>query len=230
MKLNITKIILAFALSIGSSHCFSQGFVNLDFESATIVPVSGDSYNRVEFAPAFPGWTGSVGGDVQTLALYNNIFLDSSGIGIFDTNQVIDGNYTAMLEAGLGLGSSQPSNTTLSQTAVVPSDALSLLFEASTWGEANSFAVSMNGQTLSLTPLSTTSSYTLYGVNIRAWAGQSATLAFTVFAQQPHVNNNFLYLDDLQFSSSSVPEPGILGLFAIGGLFFGLRYWRNSSQ
>lgn len=222
-KINGVLVILILALK---QDLEAQGFVNLNFESATIVPVPGDPYGRVQFNSAFPGWTGSTGTNVQTLALYNNLFLDSSGIGIFDTNSssVIQGKYTAMLEAGLGLGTGQPADTTLSQTALIPAGTESLLFDALPEGNANSFAVSLNGQALTLLLLSTTSNYDVYAANIQSWANQTATLSFTVFAQQPHVNNNILYLDNIQFSSSSVPEPNTLALSALGGL---LLVWRN---
>lgn len=226
----IKNVILASLILIIKQDAVAQGFVNLDFESATIVPVSGDPYGRVEFAPAFPGWTGYTGANSATLALYNNIFLDSSGIGIFDANSpsnVIQGNYTAMLEAGLGLGTGQSANTTLSQTGTIPSNTQSLLFDATSGVDANTFAVSLNGQTLSLIPLSSSSNYTLYGANISAWADTTATLAFTVFAQQPYANNiHIVYLDDIQFSSSAVPEPSVLGLSALGGLLLAWRRWK----
>jgi hypothetical protein len=211
----------------------AQGFVNLNFESAKIVPVSGDPYGRVESASAFPGWTCYTGTTVETLALYDNLFLDSSGIGIVDNNSsfgLIQGQYTAMLEAGLALGTSQPANTTLSQTAVVPAGTQSLLFDAIPEGDANSFAVTLNGQTLSLILLSSASGYDVYGADIQSWANQTATLSFTVFAQQPHVDNNILYLDDIQFSTSSVPEPSILGLSALGGLFLAWRCWSRKTS
>src|SRR2546423_8508195 len=94
-------------------------FQNLGFGSATIVPIQGDPYGSVLFAPAFPGWTGTIGGVPQTSALYNNLFLDSSGIGILDQGWpfafagVIEGGFTAVLQAGLGPGS-QPANASLS--------------------------------------------------------------------------------------------------------------------
>ena len=210
-----------------------QGFVNLDFESAVVVPVSGDPYNRVQFHLAFPGWTGYIGTNVQGLALYNNLFLDSSGIGIIDTNSspgvlgtVIQGKYTAMLEAGLELGTSQSANTSLSQTGLVPAGVQSLIFDAE--GSVNSFGVTLNGQTLSLVLLSSSPNYNVYGADIESWTSQTATLAFTVFAQQPHVNNNILYLDNIQFSTSPVPEPSTLGLAALGGLALVWRRWRKS--
>jgi hypothetical protein len=69
-----------------SSSIQAQGFVNLNFESTTLAPAPGDFYNSVYFAQAFPGWTETFVGGIETNALYNSVFLDSSGISIVDTN------------------------------------------------------------------------------------------------------------------------------------------------
>jgi hypothetical protein len=50
-----------------------------------------------------------------------------------------------------------------------------------------------------------------------------AELDFTVPAGNPHVNNNYVFLDSIQFSNLPVPEPGILGLSALGALLLGWR-------
>jgi hypothetical protein len=72
-----------FTLLLSAGGALGQGtFQNLDFESATLVPIPGDGYNRVQFAQAFPGWTGSLGGYPVTAALTNNVFLDTAGIAI----------------------------------------------------------------------------------------------------------------------------------------------------
>jgi hypothetical protein len=132
-------------------------FQNLDFESASLVPVPAG----VRFASAFPGWTAYVGGVPLDTALYNDEFLDSSGLSIVDrkfaNGTVIQGNYTAILQAGLGLGTFQPADTRLSQTGRVPNGAESLLFRARfTYGRPpTSFSVTLGGQNLSLGALST---------------------------------------------------------------------------
>src|SRR5437867_11267640 len=91
--------------------CFSahgQGtFQNLNFEEAVLVPIPGDPYGRVEFAPAFPGWTGYVAQSSQSAALHDRTFLDSSGIAILDAawnnstsesrGNLISGDFTALL-------------------------------------------------------------------------------------------------------------------------------------
>jgi len=64
---------LGAVICCGTVAARAQGtFQNLGFESATLVPISGTSSSPVQFAPAFPGWTGSVGGVQQSAALYNS--------------------------------------------------------------------------------------------------------------------------------------------------------------
>jgi hypothetical protein len=46
-------------------------------------------------------------------------------------------------------------------------------------------------------------------------------LAFTVFAENPHLDNQYLYLDAIQFSTQSIPEPSAFALAALGALFLG---------
>jgi hypothetical protein len=123
----------------------------------------------------------------------------------------------------LVLGGTETADATLSQTALVPAGTQSLRFNAMSAG-ANMFTVTLNGQMLPLIALSSTSSNILYSANIQAWANQTATLAFTAIAQQPHVNNSILYLDNIQFFPTPVPEPSVLFLSILGGSFL---VWRG---
>src|SRR5689334_12798940 len=94
-------------LLLAASSALAQGtFQNLDFESATLIPIPGDPYHSVQFAEAFPGWTCSAGTNLLSGALYNNAFLDTSGISIidqswshsfFNTTGLIEGDFTAIL-------------------------------------------------------------------------------------------------------------------------------------
>jgi hypothetical protein len=92
---------------------------------------------------------------------------------------------------------------------------------------ADSFGVTLGGQTLSLIPVSSGVNYTLYAADVHAWAGQTAQLAFTAFAERPHFNDTYLYLDSIQFSSTPTPEPGVFSLCALGGLLWGWRAARR---
>jgi len=216
----------------------AQGtFQNLGFETGTIVPIPGDVYDRVQFGSAFPGWSGYLGGVPQNKALYNSAFLDTSGIGILDSGantapnplvhgRLIQGSYTALLMAGFG------GDATLSQTALIPLNVMTLFFNVSTYNPTpGTFGVTIGGQSLALTPISTLANSTLYGADIHGWAGQTNELAFTVFAEVPHVSNRYLFLDSIQFSTQPIPEPSALGLIGLGALLFSHRTgWRRKKS
>src|SRR6266496_3119850 len=77
----------------------SQGsFVNLDFESANIIPDPVSPYypHAVSVANALPGWTaygGTFGGDI----LYDDLSLGDPAISIHDANgfiPILQGSYT----------------------------------------------------------------------------------------------------------------------------------------
>ena len=205
-----------------SAH--GQGtFQNLSFESPTLIPVPGDPYGRVQFTPALPGWTGYIGSTAETLALYNNMFLDSTGLGLQGPNSGlnIEGNYTAMIQSGYALsGPPTQVNASLSQSGVLSSDARSLQFRAAGFGP---FEVALNGQSLSLIPLSSTPGYTLYGADVAAFAGLAAELRFTALPRpSPPIISTF-FLDGIVFSNQPIPEPSVFGLFALG---VSLLCWR----
>jgi hypothetical protein len=200
----------------------AQAFQNLNFESATLAPIPGDPYNRVYFSSALPGWSGYSGANQLSAVAYDDAALDSTVIGIVDTDVpyisgvVIQGTYTAFLEAGLQLGSSTTSaDASLSQTGLVPLGTKSLSFVAVTNGP---FAVSLGGTTLNLisSPVAG-QNYSLFQADVSTFAGQSEELDFTVFAANPYNNRiRSLVLDDIQFSAESIPEPTSLSLVVVG--------------
>ena len=222
----------ALILLLISSAALGQGtFQNLDFESATIVPISSPPGPlTVEFAPAFPGWTGYIGTNQTSSAIYDGAGLDTTTISIIDqgwTNAfgfggVIDGNYTAVLAAGVIGSVTNPVNATLSQTAVLPGTVRSLRFLGYSF-PFQAFFVTVNGQRLSLIALSSGANYTEYGADISAWAGQSANLSFTAVAPNPHSVSEYLFLDDIEFSPTAVPEPNTLTICGLGAALVGWR-------
>ena len=206
---------------------FGQGtFQNLNFESAVIIPVPGDFYGRVQFSPALPGWTGTNGSSLETLALFNNMFLDSTSLGIQGPGGTlglprIAGNYTAMIQSGYALsGPPTQASASLSQTGLVPSGTASLQFLAAAYGP---FQVALNDIPINVTAVQSFANYTLYGVNIPAYAGTTTKLTFTAipYATQPIISS--LFLDSIQFSNQLIPEPSILAIFGLGALLFSHR-------
>jgi hypothetical protein len=77
--------------------------------------------------------------------------------------------------------------------------------------------VTLGGQNISFSAISVGSNYTSYGGNIPlALAGQLEQLTFST---PPYSGNNAWEIDDIQFSSSSVPEPDAFSLLAVSVLF-----------
>lgn len=190
----------------------AQGFVDLNFENATIVPDTSSPYYpyAVYASSALPGWTVSGVTFLPTNEiLYNDITLGDACVSIMGTNgnpAALAGKYSVYLYNGVSI----------SQTGVVPAQANSLDFIA--FGANDSLlTVSLDGQNISFIPLSGTANYTEYGGNLPAGMdGLSEQLVFSALAGQ---NNNWV-IDNIQFSPTLVPEPNALGLFALGGLFF----------
>jgi hypothetical protein len=200
----------------------SAAFQNLDFESATLVPIPSDPYDRIYFTPAFPGWTGYVGSSQDPAVLTNSTFLCCSAVSLWRATDRIppgplDGNFALALQGSRQLDDPQPADTAIAtaiaQTGLVPSGAQSLLFRAQLYG--GPFEVALGGQVLSLVPVSTGSNYTMFGADISPWAGQESELRFTAIADNDPRTDSFVFLDSIQFSTTPVPEPSTFALFAV---------------
>jgi hypothetical protein len=192
---------------------FGQGFANLNFEQATVppTPVGGFALN-VNPTNAFPGWT--VAG-AQSVC-YNDVTLGNTmacligpdfpnGLGISS----LQGSYSAWLLTYQYPGQPTPS---LSQTAMVPSTAQSISFLAASEVTPFGGQMSLGGVAI---PLVSIGGGRLAG-DISAFAGQVEELTFS----------GNMYFDDIQFSSSRVPEPGVFSLFGIAILLVGWRLKR----
>jgi hypothetical protein len=214
----------------------AQGtFENLDFESATLSPSGGAQY--VSIVSALPDWTGFLGTTLQTQVYQNGTTTGGASIDIFGPNYaaagsqmyydpgIIDGDFTAMLQAGFG-----PSNTTsgvnasISQNGTVPANAQSIQWKA--WSvNSSELTVSFDGNNLSPTVIGSGPNYTLFGANISAFAGQSGNLDFTSVFNNSTIS--WIELDDITFSTTAVPEPTTLALMVMGGVAFGARLWHK---
>jgi hypothetical protein len=220
-------------LLVWSGSALAAAFQNLGFESATFVPIPGDQHERVQFAPALPGWTGYVGGVPQTLALHNVTFNSVAAIGVLDSDWpyggLIQGDFSAFLQPVLERGIT-PIDASLAQTGFIPLGSESLRSNAIPFASAlgygpqagypgGTFAVMLDGQSLPVFELgSGPNNSILFGVDVQAWAGQTAELRFTTFAiiGGRYIGQNNLFLDSIEFSSVPVPEPGVWALLGLG--------------
>ena len=210
MKTKITLLLLL----VGGHVAFSQGFVNLNFEDADLTGYSvGD---EVPSSNAFPGWTINA-----AFVLYDNFSLSGESISLIDTNpaayweafSTIQGNYFMFFVSANYPGTGVP--TSVGQIGTIPPWAQSITF----WGSIGGMQVTFDGNPLYFSAIGSGSSYTIYGADISAYANQTGELLFTL---PPYVGN--ASLDNIQFSSTAVPEPSTLALSAFGGL---LVVWRR---
>jgi hypothetical protein len=208
-------------LLLSAAGAVGQGtFQNLGFESANLSPVPAGQYGGSVFSlDAIPGWTGFLGTNQVTQVLQNDETLGDASIDIlgpyWNLGGIIEGQYTVVLEPGLGPGDVNAS-ASITQVGLVPANAQSLLFKAATFSP---FSVSLAGQTLSLVSLGTGPNYTLYGADISSLAGQTGALTITALAAY----NTSDYFDSFQFSNLPIPEPGVFSLSVLGVLVLGGR-------
>lgn len=224
-----TKIFILLLLIL-AQHGFTQSFVNLNFESAKITPLTeGASFPPYSIATtnAMPGWTVYYGAAQQTQITFNDPGLGSTWVTLYATNGAnISGDYSVLLQGG-----GTATAASISQTALTPVIAESILFKAqyNNGGSGvgpGTLLVSMNGQNIPFFALSTVSNYTLYGGDISAFGGLSAQLSFSA----PNlVHDNNWNIDDIQFSTQAIPEPSDWTLFSVGPLLLAFFRHRNSS-
>lgn len=215
------KLVAAGLLVAGTSVTgFSQSFQNLGFEEAQLVPVTPGYEGQVQTVPAFRWWHVYWDTNLAPFVLYNNMFLDSAGVSILDTNfyvlpQVFQGKYTALLYGGYSLTGYPYVRlpVSIAQTGAIPASAKTLLFDARMLSGGTDFAVSVAGQNLPYFALASNTNYVLYGVDVSTMAGQTRELRFTAY---PHLYPeptaiNYVYLDDIRFSASPLTaSPFIL--------------------
>ena len=226
MKKNIIFLFVAAALM--NLNGFSQGFVNLGFEKA-VINISGAPQFQTYASNAIPGWTAYISGAAQTTLAYNAISLGSAAISIHDTNDVypkIQGVYFILLQSASQAFPLGPQSAGIGQTGQIPVWAMTMSF----WGYFGG-SLSFNNQSLSYLQTGSAANYNIWTVDISAFAGQTGELLFTVPFPNPYFGyGNSARIDNIQFSSTAVPEPGTLALVALGASLFGLRRKRNSRE
>src|SRR5437879_9111166 len=194
----------------------AQGtFVNLDFESANIIPDTNSFLYPIAVAVsnALPGWT-AYGGVVYPYdVVYDTIALNDAEISIHDANSpyvhVLQGSYTVFLQPNNPIATIFPA---IGQIGTIPSTAHSLQFYAGGIPQ-----VSFGGQQLGLVTLAATPNYGIFAADITAFAGQTGELRFWGESS----------IDNITLSSQAIPEPNCGTVLLPGMLAAGLsrRKW-----
>ena len=216
MKSKLTTLLL---ILLGIAYGRSQGFINLNFENATFVTHPFGS-PAVYSANAIQGWIPYLDNSAQDYVASNGASLGGAQINIEGTNNpfgylAVQGKYFILLQGGSFAGHSSG----LGQTEQIPITTQSILFWGALFGGAQ---VLFNGNPLSFAVTGTTpNNYNIYQADISAYAGQTGELLFfTPF-------NTSAIIDNIQFSSTAVPEPSALALTAIGAAWLGFRRWKK---
>ena len=230
----IAEITVAF---FATQSLSAQSFQNLKFEQANpVIDQGGQFYpNDVTAASALPHWTVYLGSVAQTDVLQNPDTTGQATVDIYGPDYpstgggfgTIDGNYSIVLQAGNYPYSPEQVDASIAQTGTVPITAESLQFKTLGAMIPND-VVTFDGINLSPVFLGTGVSsigvnYTLYGVDISPYSGQTGQLEFSSTVSELGLVS--FPLDDIAFSPNAVPEPNIFALSAMGGLFFGARQW-----
>ena len=201
--------------------------MNLGFETTTLTPILANPLSGYYVTNAtVPGWIWTPQqtfgyGDPSTTVAYNDIALDSSAVTLHGSNDnipVTSGQYSIFLQGGSQFVSSS-SYAAIWQSGQVPANAQSLIY----WGGA--LQVTFNGQPLAPFAIGSGANYTIWSMDISAYAGQTGQLMFTAPWQTSSL------LDNIQFSSSPVPEPSIFSLCAVSLAFLlGLRFMKRPNH
>ncbi len=212
-----TKLFILIWLQVSVVMVQAQGFVNLNFESATFT--AGRLGGTVSATNAIPGWIPYYDGFADTYIVSNGYSLGGPVINIYGTNNPVSyppvqGKYFMFLQGG-SVGGAH--SAAIGQTGLIPFSAQSLIFLGSIGG----MQITFNNQALSFAVIGTTGSYTIYGADISSYAGQTGEILFRTPAQTGGI------LDNIQFSTVAVPEPGVWSLLGLSALLVGGWRWKN---
>ncbi len=225
------RLNIVFTLFLLCQSGLSQSFVNLNFERASIV-TSNEFGFSTEYAHV-PGWTEYYGWDDYNYSggmtvVYNDEPLDLAGVSLVGTTNFypsIQGNYSVLLYGGTDISEDGTNGAAIGQTGQIPLNTRSLIFWASV-PEAGNLQVTFNGQLLPFATIGGGTDYTIFGADVSALAGQTGELVFGAATLPLDEFGEYDILDNIQFSSSPVPEPGPFSLCALGSLFLTLMYWK----
>jgi|ERR1051326_5108 hypothetical protein len=222
MKIKPVLRLMVLLNVFGGAQAYAQGtFANLDFESP-ILPLNPDPFFMVPTSSAVPHWTVYIGNNPVSTMVYNTVNLGAAGVSLQSSSSIfppIQGNYSVILQPSSG---GIPTTAAIAQTGEIPSWAKSLIFYG-----APDLQASFQGASLGLTELDSRPAYDVFAADISAFAGQTGEMRFTM----PNLPfPSMSYLDNIQFSSQPVPEPGTLALGMVCAALFAWNFFRTRKR
>jgi hypothetical protein len=202
----------------GFESGLAQGFINLNFEMANVPNVPTNQIGAfVSVTDGMPGWTAYYLGQPNLIG-HNTVSGGGAVVAIegpsWPSSQILQGNYTAYV---IGSTAGPSASAYIEQTGQIPMNSMSIQFYVDQSGFAN-FQVSFAGNNIPITQIGTGPNYDIMGGNISEYAGQTGLLQFTALPDSGG------YLDNIEFLTSPVPEPGAFGFLILGGsVFLGLK-------
>jgi hypothetical protein len=177
---------LIFAILVLCKGTLAQGFVNFDFELSTITSSSPSGYGFNWGMANVSGWTAygdraSSNYTGGTSVFYNDQWLDSASVALVDANYwspALHREYAILLFGGTSAGATT-NGAAIGETGQIPLTAQSITYWGSSWNHQQNLQITFNGQLLSFIAISNTATYTIYGADISAYAGQTGELRFT---------------------------------------------------
>ena len=216
------RAVLTMVVAAGVCSCAAQTFQNLGFEQA-VIQSNDPTYGFLDWNLAVPGWSHSPGPDTAVVYYPNTHLGGTQAFLLVDRFsryfQPLQFRYSLAFQSGLSAPDPASSWTSayISQTGLVPDTAQSLRFLA-----IGNFAVTVNGNALSTYSFGNNS----YGVDITPYAGTVSELK--ILNTSGRLDFSKTLVDAFTFSSTPVPEPNVLWLFALGAVSaVTARYWRR---
>ena len=228
---------VAFIIQYSAPLILAQSsFVNLGFESANVAPLPlGQLGGSVSIINGFPGWTGYVGTNQTSTVLHNQEYLDTASISIlgptYTAGPILGGQYTAFLQAGHDPNSGNVFDrisSTLAQSGMIPVGSQSI--QITTDVNATSLQVVFQGSLVPMFAYEQGANYRIFAGNISSFAGSFSELRISALPVPFYNGFNRIYLDNIQFSTQSIPEPSTFALTGIGALLFAVFYRRNARR
>ena len=217
MKTELLAALLLF--SCLSQTISAKEFVNMDFDLGRLPTEPVDQLHQ-PVDEILPGWTARMGSHVLTEIGYDAQLAHTGYISITPQGArptLVEGRYGLLLQGGAEFPSLSPVvPASISQVGLIPAGTKSLLFRADLLAGSRT-EVRLNGEVSPFYSVEKVPRTTLFGVDVRAFAGQEVELSFVNYAlpTEPGV----FYFDSLSFSSSvTVPEPATWALLGTGSI------------